>query len=115
MRPKSQSPNEERRAVRRPLAPGIVIAVEGWVGLPVELKDLSLGGFAISSAKPFSSGMTQDFTFTREGGFSFGLVAKAVHCTEAPDGRFISGWEFCKAAGDDILIRQLLEDESRPE
>ncbi len=89
--------------------------VEGWVGLPVEVKDLSLGGFAMSCAKPFSPGMTQDFTFATEGGFSFGMVAKAMHCTEAPGGRFISVWQFCKTAGDDILIRQLLEDESGPE
>jgi hypothetical protein len=97
------------------MAGGITVTVEGWVGLPVELKDLSHGGFGIICGKPFSPGMTQDFMFATSQGFSFGIVAKAVHCAELPGARFISGWQFCKSEGDDILIAQLVDEAVKPE
>ncbi len=85
----------------------VLVTVEGWAGLHAELRDLSLGGFALMCMKPFSPGMTQDFTFTVQGGFTFSIVAKAVHCSKAPDG-FLSGWQFCRQEGDNALIHQLV-------
>lgn len=71
----------------------------------LKLYDLSLGGFAILSGRPFAPGMTHRFTFTAPSDqVTVTIVAKAIHSRAAPDDqalRFITGWEFMFGRSED--------------
>ena len=82
--------------------------------LPIELRNLSFGGFAIAAPRPFKVGLTHRFTFSNDTGLQVNLVAKAVHCHARPvdnEQMFVSGWEFLTASADaaDAAIGQLLD------
>jgi hypothetical protein len=81
------------------------------VKVDIELRDLSFGGFSIAASRPFWRGMTHWFTLSTRSGESIRLVAKAVYCRGADEGRFVSGWEFMRGTADDTeaAIGQLLD------
>ena len=73
------------------------------LGLPVEVRDLSRGGFATVASKGFWRGMTHRFTFASPSGFVISLVAKAVRSYSLPQGsepKFVTGWEFMAGSMD---------------
>lgn len=77
------------------------------------LRDLSLGGFAVSAPRPFTVGITHRFLFTAEGGKEITIVAKAMHCHSRPvNGQplFVTGWQFMAGSTDEneAAIKQLL-------
>ncbi len=94
-----------RRDVRHLPTTRIAVAVEDLGGLPVELFDLSGGGFAIISSKPFWTGMTYRFCFTTASGRTFRFAAKSVHSSEMVEDTFISGWEFSRTIHEASLRR----------
>ena len=99
---------EVRRTVRRLPVPNIVIAIDDLGAPPLELYDVSLGGFAVVSATPFRVGLTCQFMFTTAFGQSFPLAATAIHCSDLDTDRFISGWKF-RTSDKDASIRHLLQ------
>ena len=100
---------EARQAIRRVPTSGVTGWVEG-LGLPVQVCDLSQGGFAILAVQPFEPGAVHRFTFTVESGSSFQILARAAHCSEFVTGeeQFVSGWEFSQD-GQDRVVREFLE------
>ena len=82
--------------------------------VPLDLRDLSFGGFAISAPRPFKTGLTHWFTFSTDKGLGVTLVAKAVHCYASlvnDQQIYVSGWEFMIGSAEetDAGIRQLLD------
>ena len=90
-------------------------------GLPVaaDLWDVSLGGFAISCARPFQAGTTRRFTVAQARlGSSITVTAEAIHC-RAMSGEnglvYITGWRFTSASAEDReAIRLLYEAATGP-
>jgi len=77
------------------------------------LRDLSVGGFAVSAPRPFTVGITHRFLFTAEGGVEITIVAKAMHCHSRPaNGQplFVTGWQFMAGSMEEneAAINQLL-------
>jgi hypothetical protein len=84
------------------------------LAVPLELRNLSFGGFAISAPRPFKTGLTHRFTFAADNGLEVTLVAKAVHCYASlvnDQQVFVTGWEFMLGSADvtDAGIRQLID------
>jgi len=104
--------DQGRRTERVAPSTELIVQLQGS-DLPVELWDVSLGGFAIRCRRPFHIGMTHRFVFTAVAdGRSTTLVAKAVHSrasSDAGDLRFVTGWEFMSARSrlDQAAISQL--------
>ena len=115
MRPTLVHRMPEMAPVRRPrVVPSarLGVRIQGLT-LPLEIQDMSFGGFAIVASKPFWRGMTHWFTFSTASGFEVTLVAKAVHCRQLADddgSRFVSGWEFMAGSAErtEIAIGELL-------
>jgi hypothetical protein len=83
--------------------------------LPMELLDLSLGGFAATSPRPFKPTVTHRFTIAvPDHGLSLGIVAKSVYSRAMPAAEemtFVTGWAFMTGASpaDKLAISQLFE------
>lgn len=82
--------------------------------LPVELHDLSLGGFALTASRPFPIGLTHRFLFATSSGVEVTLVAKAIHCySRLVDGvqSFVTGWEFMAGSAEltEAALAQLMD------
>jgi hypothetical protein len=98
----SQAVIESRKAPRVLPSAGLGVRIPG-LSLPLEIRDLSVGGFAIVAEKPFWRGMTHWFTFSMPSGVEVTLVAKAVHCRLLATGdvpRFVSGWQFMAGSAE---------------
>jgi hypothetical protein len=77
------------------------------------LRDLSVGGFAVSAPRPFTVGITHRFLFSTESGVEITIVAKAMHCHSRPTDAhplFITGWQFMAGSMDEneAAINRLL-------
>lgn len=77
------------------------------------LRDLSVGGFAVSAPRPFTVGTTHRFVFSAEDGVEITIVAKAMHCHSRPaDGQplFVTGWQFMAGSTEEneAAIQRLL-------
>ena len=77
------------------------------------LRDLSVGGFAVSAPRPFTVGITHRFLFSSEAGVEITIVAKAMHCHSRPaDGHplFVTGWQFMAGSMEEneAAIKRLL-------
>jgi hypothetical protein len=86
-----------RRKTARVLPDGSVSVRIATSRVPLEVHDLSVCGFAVSTAAPFTIGHTHRFVFTTSDGVEVSLVAKAVHCyARLLDGArtYVTGWEF---------------------
>ena len=79
----------------------------------LSLRDLSVGGFAVSAPRPFTVGITHRFLFTSEEGVEITIVAKAMHCHSRPTNGhplFVTGWQFMAGSMDEneASIKKLL-------
>ena len=90
-------------------------------GLPVaaDLWDVSLGGFAISCARPFQTGSKRRFTVAQSRlGASITVTAEAIHCRAVSSESglvYISGWRFTSASAEEReAIRLLYEAATTP-
>jgi len=73
--------------------------------VPVTLKDISLGGFAILTGQPVSVGSTTQFCLGRLEGDGPTVSARAAHCRPVAPGVYLSGW-----VADDEQSAQLISD-----
>ena len=73
--------------------------------VPVTLKDISLGGFAILTGQPVSVGRTTQFFLGRLEGDGPTVSARAAHCRPVAPGVYLSGW-----VADDEQSAQLISD-----
>ena len=113
-----QNNPQGRRSLR--LIPTVPVVVRlDSSDLPMELYDLSLGGFAVLAERPFAPGMTHRFTFeVPSEGLTVTIVAKAVHgraSTKPETLRFVTGWEFmfARTDADRAAIALLFETATR--
>jgi hypothetical protein len=102
-----------RRSARIVPTGHLVVSIPG-LATPLELRNMSFGGFAIAAGRPFKTGFTHRFQFANDSGLEVILVAKAVHCyATLIDDRplFVSGWEFMAGSAEqtELAIGQLLE------
>ena len=79
---------------------GHIVALD----LPLVVRDLSAGGFAVDSQISFFPGASHQFRFTTAAGAPIVVSAQAIHCHPivGPDGeqRFLAGFEFLKDPDD---------------
>jgi hypothetical protein len=104
------SPPARRRSDRVVPITHVGVAIHGG-SLPFTLWNLSFGGFAIVSARPFTPGTEARFTFTeRRSGLWLNVAAKAAHSMVlASDGglQYLSGWEFLLTGEEETAIKIL--------
>ena len=84
--------------------------------VPVALRDLSQGGFAMESAIAIPEGAEHRFRFTAEDRTSFVISAVATHSHSVPEsGTFITGFRFLPESSTDSAdpVRELIEKITR--
>jgi hypothetical protein len=80
--------------------------------VPVALRDLSQGGFALESSIAIPEGAEHQFRFTAEDGTSFAIAAVATHTHPVPDsGTYITGFRFLPGSSPDSAdpVRELID------
>ena len=84
--------------------------------LPVALRDLSHGGFALESGIAIPDGAEHRFRFTAQDGSSFVIGAVATHSHPISDsGTYVTGFRFLRGASDDASdpVRELIDKITR--
>jgi PilZ domain len=112
-RPPSRTLRNRRRFPRLQ----VLGLVEGFLvplDVPLEIRELSQGGFSVHSASPFPPGSQHHFRFTTTTHEEVTIDATAVHCrlTQADAGghvTYVTGFEFVSSQRTDEAVGVLID------